>query len=241
MSQAPRAHWQLLDRTATLSAILASAAIVWGLYSGRFEERHPLATAPRQIEDISSQQLTVDLEGLPRQGTPTAAVVVMEFADFECSFCSQHARDVYPEIKRDYVDSGRVQYVFRHLPLDGLHPLARTAAVTSACAMQQERFWDVHDRLFAAPRALSVGLLHEYARVLVLDPDAFDICLHDGIGAELVARDEAVAKELGITGTPTFVIGELSGSGATQVLRKVTGLLSYVAFAETLDDVLRSR
>lgn len=75
-------------------------------------------------------------------------VVFMEFSDYECPFCQQFAEETLEQIKSDYVDSGRVRFVFRDFPLDNIHPNARLAAEAARCAGDQDRYFDYHDQLF---------------------------------------------------------------------------------------------
>jgi protein-disulfide isomerase len=82
-------------------------------------------------------------------GAPIAPWIVMVFSDFECPYCGRFARDVFPKIKAHYIDSGKLQLVFRHLPLTQLHPNAQIAAEMSECAASRGAFWRVHDALFA--------------------------------------------------------------------------------------------
>jgi protein-disulfide isomerase len=84
---------------------------------------------------------------LPVLGKPQAPVTMIEFSDFECPFCRRYFVETYPQIKKDYIDKGKVKFYYRHLPLD-FHPLAKPFANASECANEQGKFWQMHDKIF---------------------------------------------------------------------------------------------
>lgn len=94
-----------------------------------------------------SPRTTVDTGRLPALGVKNAKVTIVEFADFECPFCKRYFTDTFPQIKKDYIDTGKVVYYYRHFPL-GFHPLARPFANASECANEQNKFWEMHDKIF---------------------------------------------------------------------------------------------
>src|SRR5687768_9487903 len=99
------------------------------------------------------------------RGSVTAKLILVEFTDFECPFCGRHASTVYRELQRRYVDTGELQYVFRHLPLEQIHPSARRAAEAAECAGDQGKFWELHDRFFEHQKSLGPEDLVTHARV----------------------------------------------------------------------------
>ena len=80
-----------------------------------------------------------------------AKVALVEFSDYECPFCIRHFTQTMPQIQANYVDTGKIRYVFKDFPIDQLHPGAFQAHVAARCAAEQDRFWDLHRRLFSAP------------------------------------------------------------------------------------------
>ncbi|MCB0229190.1 MAG: thioredoxin domain-containing protein, partial [Anaerolineae bacterium] len=88
------------------------------------------------------------------KGSPDAPVTIIEYSDFQCPFCSRWVEQTYPSLLKDYVDSGKVQLVFRDFPLS-FHPNADEAAVASRCAAEQDAYWAMHDALFAGQPAWS--------------------------------------------------------------------------------------
>jgi protein-disulfide isomerase len=169
-------------------------------------------------------------------GTKTAPVVVMEFSDFHCPFCRRHATTVLPRLKRDYVDTGKVLYVFRHLPLDS-HPDAPAVGAAAACAGRQGKFWEMHDRFFATAARVGPADLGTHALLLGLDLARFRTCL-EREGREEVRADAALGQQLGISGTPAFIFGTNLGNESMAPLTSISGADTFEAFARAIDALL---
>lgn len=135
-------------------------------------------------------------------------VTVVEYGDFECPGCGFFAREMLPAIRRDYVDTGRVRWVFRHYPLRSIHEHADIAAQASECADDQDRFWDYHDLLFENQAALTEADLEAYAAQLDMDQDTFNACLGAALKASSVQFDIDSGLELSVLATPTFFIND---------------------------------
>jgi protein-disulfide isomerase len=166
-------------------------------------------------------------------------VAVIEFADFQCPFCGQFAKDTLPQIKARYVDTGKLLYVFRHNPLTQIHSRAEASAHASECAAQQGKFWRFHDRLFKDPRKLEQTDLLGYAGDARLDIEVFQRCLAGRL-PERVTVDFELAKTLKLTGTPVFLVGRLMAGGRVNVSQVLTGVQATAEFAAALDRVLSS-
>lgn len=91
--------------------------------------------------------VTVDVGHLPALGKQNAPVTMIEFTDLECPFCRSFFTTTFPQIKRDYIDTGKVKFYFRHFPLD-FHPLAKPFANAVECANEQGKFWELHDKIY---------------------------------------------------------------------------------------------
>jgi protein-disulfide isomerase len=109
------------------------------------------------------------------------------------------------------VDTGKVRYVFRDFPLQSIHPNAEKAAEAARCAGDQDKYWDMHDKLFANQNQLQVAKLPEYAKAIGLNESEFDACLTKGKYANAVSKDMEQANTLGVRGTPTLVLGRTDG------------------------------
>jgi protein-disulfide isomerase len=181
----------------------------------------------------------LSIEGAAIKGNPNARLTLIEFSDFECPFCARYVRDSYPQLERDYVSTGKLQYVFRHFPLAGLHPNAVKAAEAAECGRVQGKFWPLHDRLFANQKLLEPASLLDHARAVMLDMKSFEACL-DGQAASAVRADLDAGNRAGITATPTFFIGFAQADGSVHVVENIVGAKQYSAFQSVLDRLLAS-
>jgi protein-disulfide isomerase len=134
-----------------------------------------------------------------------------------------------------YVKAGKVQVVFRHLPLDRIHPLAHKAAEAAECAGQQGRFWEMHDLLFRGRDKLDPPSLRVHAATVGLDMSRFVQCLDNGEMAARVRRDADEARKLQISGTPTFLLGTLAPGDRAKVVRRLSG-----GMLQTLEESLQA-
>lgn len=154
-------------------------------------------------------RIQVEAKG-PSTGPADAKVVMVEFSDFECPFCSR-AKNVVDEVMKKY--DGKVRLVFRQFPLS-FHSHAKKAAEASLCADAQGKFWAYHDALFADQKHLEAKELKEAAKKLGLDEAAFASCLDGGSKGAIIDEDLAAAQKAGVTGTPAFFINGVLLSGA---------------------------
>jgi protein-disulfide isomerase len=179
----------------------------------------------------------VDVAKEPFKGNPNAKVAIIEFSDYQCPFCGRYDKDTYPQILKDYVDSGKVKYVFRDMPLD-FHKNAFKAAEATHCAAEQGRFWEMHDRLFGNQTNLAAEDLPKHAAALQLNGSLFQQCLDSGRYATDIKNDIAVAGNVGITGTPSFLIGVVQPDSKVKVMKKLVGAKSYADFKSAIDSLL---
>jgi protein-disulfide isomerase len=151
----------------------------------------------------------------PSKGPASAPVTIVEFSDFHCPFC----RAVKPTLAQVLAKYGdRVRLVYRHFPLDSIHPQARRAAEASWCADEQGKFWPFHDRLYAGGSDASPATLTRIATESGLDLTAFDACVAGPQARAAVQRDVEDGTEHGVSGTPGFFINGrfLSGNQPMQ-------------------------
>jgi protein-disulfide isomerase len=156
---------------------------------------------------------TIPLDGSPSRGPEAARVVIVEFADFECTHCAQAAPTLEEIWKRH---EREVRFVFKYLPLS-IHPHAELAARAAIAAQAQGKFWEMHDVLFANQRRLERGDLDAYARAMQLDLDRFNADFDSPATNERLRRDREIADLLKIRGTPTLYINNrlYEGKGAS--------------------------
>ena len=147
-------------------------------------------------------------------GPPEAKVKIVEFSDFECPYCSRAAKGV-DAVKKKFGD--KVQFAYRHFPLS-FHPAARPAAELSQCALEQDKFWALHDEIFDHQQELSPESLRGMAERAGLDMSKVDECLMSGRAAKQVDEDMAKATEIGVRGTPAFYINGRAFDGSAEDL-----------------------
>jgi len=169
-----------------------------------------------------------DVLGPRSKGRADAPIVVYEMADFQCPACRQFALLTMPQIEQEYIQTGKVRWVYVHLPLTSIHANAAAAAEFSTCAARQGKFWRLHDLLFARQE--------EWSRLA--DPTAFLLTLGDSVGLDRsqlarcvqdnsaraeVEADAARARRSGAKSTPSFYIegGLLNGAAPIQIFRQV--------------------
>lgn len=167
----------------------------------------------------------VAADGFPAKGPADAPVTIVEFSDFECPYCARVGPTMNQVMER-YGD--RVRLVFRHYPLVSIHKLAQDAAEASLCAADQDKFWEMHDALFANQQGLAPEKLKETAQTLGLEMEAFSECLDSNRKAPLVLADVRDALKAGVSGTPAFFING----------RPLTGAVAFEKLAEVIDEEL---
>jgi protein-disulfide isomerase len=140
----------------------------------------------------------------PALGPEDAPVLIVEFSDFQCSFCARFAEETLGQILDTYGD--RVRFVYRDFPITEMHDYAQKAAEATQCANDQGKYWEYSDLLFKNQQALDVDSLKKYAEDLGLNTGAFNECLDSGQYTSEVQKDREEGESYGITGTPTFFI-----------------------------------
>jgi len=169
-------------------------------------------------------------------GAEDAPVTVIEFTDLQCPYCARFARDTWPRIRKEYVDTGKVRFATRDLPLR-FHEFAIPAAVAARCAGAQGQYWEYREALFAAQSRLGSEPYAALAAQLGLDAARFATCRADPSMLESVREDAALAAASGITGTPSFVIGRVVDGEFTGEV--VSGAGSFEEFAARIEALLK--
>ena len=202
-------------KVGVLTAALVAAALTWllVLVTKRLPRRlriRMLLGTPDLIVDLAEP---VDRERDHIRGPADAPVTVLEYGDFECPYCGQ-AEPVLRELLRDF---GDVAYVWRHLPLNDVHPNAQRAAEAAEAAAEQGAFWEMHDLLLERQDDLTYRDLVGYARELGLDVERFEHDLRTRTGAARIAQDVDSADLSAVSGTPTFFVNALRHYGAYDI------------------------
>ena len=216
--------------------MIAASAAILGFAIHLFRSA-PLAVTPLTAGPVAGVTVEpISLRDAVIKGSPRARTVVIEYSDFECPFCRSFARATLPEVTARYIETGVVQFVFRHLPLPR-HTRAFKAAEAAECAGHDGKFWEMHDSLFLEPARLELGYYVERAQVLGLEPRRFATCLA-GEAADHVRADVAEARRLGVNGTPTFFLGNLRADGRVEVTRRHAGVLSIDTFERLIKETM---
>jgi protein-disulfide isomerase len=234
-------RWKtFLETVATLLMIVVASALLWRMFTVDSRPRAAGATRPAaRAAPAPLPREPLSLEGAAIKGSKDAKVAIIEYSDFQCPYCATFARDTFPELDKRYVETGKVVFAFRHLPLETIHPRAVKAAESAECAGRKGRFWEMHDRLFLNPKELGDVSLRSRATAIGLDLKDFDDCL-DGQTAAKVRSDASGAKALAVSGTPTFFVGSVQSDGRVKVLERFSGAQTVASFEKILDALLQA-
>jgi len=162
----------------------------------------------------------IDEDDDPFLGDENAPVTIVSFEDYQCPFCKRAFDQTFPPLKKDYIDTGKVKYVYRDFPLS-FHPQANAAAEASECANEQDKFWDYHDAIFNNQATLGRDLYIQLAGQLDLDVDQFTQCIDDGKYKQEVQADTSYGSQVGVSGTPTFFIISSMKDADTDILKQM--------------------
>jgi Na+/H+ antiporter NhaA len=198
-----------------LSAALAASAVSWLVFraTSMLPTRLRIPALLGRSEALVDLDTPVDPERDHVRGPEDAPVTLLEYGDFQCPYCGQ-AEPVVRELLRDF---GDVRYVWRHLPLNDVHPNAQLAAEASEAAAAQGAFWEMYDMLLSHQEALGGSDLVGYAEGLGLDTERFREDLRRHAAAERIAEDVDSADMSAVSGTPTFFINGRRHYGAYDI------------------------
>jgi protein-disulfide isomerase len=206
----------------------------------RIDQKQGAAQAPifpRPSVPPPSPRAQVSIGGEPALGEASAPVTVVEFTDYQCPFCLRFIQETFTKLKQEYIDTGKVRWVVRDLPL-GFHSHARKAAQAAHCAGDQGKFWEMRNVLFANAKQLEREKLAKYAQVVGLDQDAFIACLASDKYLDGIDQDIQDASALRITGTPTFIVGKATGDVVDG--QRIVGAREYGVFSGEIQRLLQA-
>jgi protein-disulfide isomerase len=181
----------------------------------------PLGANQAAPTPAPGQKVDVEVGKLPVLGNKDAKVKLIEFSDLQCPFCKSFLDNTFPQIKKEYIDTGKVAFYFRHYPLTQIHPNANKAGVAAECANEQDKFWTYHDNIFAKQsewsnldNASAVSKFKSYAIELGLNASQFNSCLDSDKYQANVDQDLSDGTKAGVTGTPTTFVNGVPLVGA---------------------------
>jgi protein-disulfide isomerase len=175
-------------------------------------------------------------QGWFAMGREDAPVTMVEFTDYQCPFCRRFETGSFAQLKRNYIDTGKVRFVSRDLPLD-FHPNAAPAALAVRCAGEQHKFWEMHDAIMQDTATdLSTDSILKYGDKVGLDMIAFRACVAEKRFVAAIQKDSTDAGTLGISGTPGFFIARTAPDQMDGV--RIVGAVPYAVFDSTIKNLL---
>jgi protein-disulfide isomerase len=209
----------------------SQAKIEYKLYNIAVEK----GRASSKLVDPGAYVITVPVETAFIRGAKNGSVMLLEFSDFQCPFCKKVQPTIQGLVKK-YGD--RVAFGYRHFPL-AMHRSADESAVAVECAREQDKFIQMHARLYQQQSRQSIEDLRKLAKEIgVADLDKFNSCLKDDRYRQLLDRDMEVAESVGITGSPAFIIGRYDSNKGVLAGELLTGAQPGDVFAQTLEKYL---
>ena len=169
------------------------------------------------------ERIHVSEDDDPVLGYENAPITMVSFEDYQCPFCGMAFQQTFPLIKKEYIDTGKVKYVYRDFPLISIHPEALPAAEAAECAHEQDKFWEYHNYLFQNQNQLRNELYIAIAKELKLDVGQFTQCMASDKYVGEIQNDFNAGVEAGVTGTPAFFINgiKLVGTHPFENFKKI--------------------
>jgi protein-disulfide isomerase len=191
------------------------------------------AAAPQEpVSDKVSMQMPTGARTIGRKDAP---LVMVEYTDLQCPFCQQFHNTVFDDLKKNYIDTGKILFVSRDFPLD-FHPWARPAAIAAHCAGDQNKYWEVRNTLQSNADKLSKEMITQTASTFGLDMKKFAACQDSDKYTADINKQIAEGSAAGITGTPSFVVGRVTDGKLDGV--RIVGAMPYAQFDSQLKDML---
>lgn len=197
----------------------------------------PAAAADPEPTEDPNATYTVSVDDDPVLGDANAPITLIEFSDYRCPFCERFHTDAFPQIKKNYIDTGKAKFIYRDLSIHP--PQSDDAAAAAHCAADQGKYWDYHGKLFtqfSAGDSFDASTLKKYAGELGLNQASFDSCFDGGKYKDEVSKDYSDARAVTATGTPTMFVGKSTANGSIQAF-KLVGAQDYADFAALIDKV----
>ena len=196
-----------------------------------------VATQPQPSAPVSDK-VTMDVApGWNVLGRDDAPVTIVEFADYQCPFCRKFHAETFAELKKSYIDTGKVRYISRDLPLE-FHPNAPSAALAVRCAGEQRKFWEMRELMVQNAADLNPDSILKYGEDAKLDMPKFRLCLNDRKYSSAIQKDITDAGALGIRGTPSFVVGRTAKDKIDGV--RIVGAAPYSEFDTAIQNQLNT-
>lgn len=219
--------------------------------TGDKQQQEEIAQLRAELEQVKSLQTTIarrvgmgelvrpdaiEFNDGHKVGNEEASLVVVEFTDLHCPFCARFHNEVYPQLKEQFIDTGKVLFVGRELPLLSLHKQAGFAAVALRCATAQQQYGAAKDSLFNSSKGFTAEYLEQLPVDLGIDAEKFSACLQDAAVHQVVSKSINYAQELGFKSTPTFIVGRKQGNTVVDYT-VLTGAKDLATFTSVFDSL----
>ena len=204
------------------------------------KEVKDMARAGQPAPPLTPENIVLGIDDDPLKGDQKARLVLVEFSDYQCPFCARFVRETLPEIDKNYIKTGKLKYVFRDFPITSAHKDAFKAALAAGCALDQGKFWEMHDRLFENQTAFTVYNLTQSAAAIGLDKDKFQKCLSNNEYETEIQNDFAEGLKAGVNQTPIFFLGLTEpNSPKVKVITVIAGAKPFAVFKAAIDSALQ--
>jgi protein-disulfide isomerase len=187
-------------------------------------------------EEAPARAKITDLSGVSMLGSKDAPLTIVEYTDYQCPFCQRFHVTAFGELKKAYIDTGKVRFFSKDMPLD-FHPNAMRAAMAARCAGEQGKFWELRDTMGANPNSLDLEHIIGFAADLKMDTVGLRACIDSAKYKERVQNDVLEAMKIGANGTPTFIVGKSVGEGVDGEL--VVGAMPFQMFDAKLKELAK--
>ena len=233
----------MANRQAFLLKSLALLVLGIGLGSGGTVMVQRWMTPSLPLDEKRAEQLpppklstALLLDREPVMGSPEAPLTIVEFSDFECSYCRRFHSQVLSQLKQQYVSTGLVRFIHKDLPLP-FHQQAKPAAAAARCAGEQNRYWEMYAALFDQQTCLTCKGATGIANELNFDMDRLQSCMQRGATVALINANLSEANLHNIRATPTFVIGPTRDDGKHHG-DIIEGAMPWLEFKALIDQQL---
>ena len=215
-----------------LIIFVIEAFVIFGNKTDTVVVNNPTPTVPT-TGPTEPSQVRASVDDDPVLGDKNAKVTIIEFSDYQCPFCERFYSETLPQIKKEYIDTGKVKLVYRDFPLDSIHPMATPAALAAECVREKGKdaaYFKMHDKIFENQQQLSESYLKSWAKELGYN---IDDCLDSKKFMSEVRKDLSDAQASGGRGTPYFVI-----LGSNEDGTPVSGAQPFPVFKQIIDSKL---
>lgn len=234
-----KSFWSFVEKNFLGLSIMVGALLISGSLIYTNGGGLGLNGAAQIKQDVPGNAVKVDvsIDDDSILGNKNAKVTIIEFSDFQCPFCRTWWKESFSQLKKEYIDTGKVRFVYRDYPL-AFHSMAMPSAQATECADEQGKYWEMHDKIFAEQEKLGQGTVQytvndikKWASQIGLNAAGFNQCLDSGKYKAEVDKDFSDGNASGVSGTPSFFING----------RLTVGAQPYSVFKTIIEEELKKK